>query len=297
MASVRNRAWLLLFAAVVGLMVAGVAQAGERVSHGTVSVEKRLLPNGAGCRAIWWIIVDDLPNVAEYAVTLNTGTVVRFTKYSNANSVKGTVFDYPAPAGKAHKYLYAGGTAAPCEDDAFTGNYSATSVKITQFSVDHPRPGKPAIEAYLTPTANGEGCSITLWASVPKIRGATAYRIKYVTASRGRNVVTRLRLTPRAFNSRPAGVKRYATRGDWATTSARRAPRATGARGRPGSTSAQAAAVPPCCRSPSRSPSRRRSESAVGRGHPSRNERRRTGTTRHQPTTPVPQTGWRTNPV
>lgn len=203
----------MVIAAVVGLMLASLAQAGERVSQGNVRVEKRLLPNGGGCRAIWWIVVDDLPNVAEYAVTLNTGIVVRFTKFSNANPVKGTAFDYPAPAGKVHKYLYAGGSVAPCADDNFTGDYSATSVKITQFSVDRPVSGKAAIEAYLTPTANGEGCSITLWASVPKIRGATAYRIKYVTASKDGKVVTRLRLTPGAFNSKPAGVKPYANRG------------------------------------------------------------------------------------
>ena len=53
MALLRNRVWLVLLAAVVVLMVAGLAQAGERVSQGKVSVEKRLLPDGAGCRAIW----------------------------------------------------------------------------------------------------------------------------------------------------------------------------------------------------------------------------------------------------
>lgn len=203
--SLRMAALAILAAVAAALPASAVA--GETVTAGDVELERRILPVPAGgCLAVWWVIVDDLPDVAEYSVLLRRTSpspaerTEPFNRFTLNNIWAGTAYDYPAPAGKLHKQAFQASSSPLCSVELFQV-WEAVSARVTQFTVDPPVPGKAAIELDLV--QKGDGCEAVMRLSVPRVATAKEYRVQYETDLASGRTTTRLTLAPSAFNSSP----------------------------------------------------------------------------------------------
>lgn len=207
---------LLAASLLVGLGGSGTARAGEKVTTIDVEVVRRVqaATTGTGCQATDWIVVDELPDVAQYEVDLTRAVppmakTVTFNEFTLEHVFQGTAFDFLAPPGKLHKYFGQGSSAPACTIPR--DPWVADGIEVTQFTVDPPVPGKGAIEVELVP--NGDSCTSFAYVSVPDVPTAVEYRIRYVIGTRPTQRVVNLKLRPERFNSSPRSRPPYATPG------------------------------------------------------------------------------------
>lgn len=199
---------LAIVLAVAGLVAGvGTADARETVTTREAGFELRLTPDGAGCRGIWWIVVDDLPDVARFDVTVRrisptpATRVETFNRRDLVNPWAGTPYDYPAPAGELHVPVISGATSGACDPTGFDVWASGATAEVTRFTQDPPAAGRAAIEAVLIPA--GDACTIYTWVSVPRIPTAIRYRITYTVGGASGDQPVTLSLTPAAFDPNP----------------------------------------------------------------------------------------------
>ena len=218
---IRSSALAIVLALAALAIGVGPAGAGEKVTTREAGLELRLTPDGAGCRGIWWIVVDDLPDVARFDVTIRrisptpSSRVETFNAHDLVNPWPGTPFDYPAPAGKLHVPVFSGATSGACDPAGFDVWAPDAVARVTRFTPDPPVAGKAAIEAVLVPA--GDACTIYAWVSVPKIPTAIRYRVTYTVGGAAGDQTVTLSLAPRAFDATPPantqGVGPYAVAG------------------------------------------------------------------------------------
>jgi hypothetical protein len=229
--SYRFRVCFGAVAAVGGLLAlqalqADVASAGTIEQKITAQMVVKTAPVGSGCGGSLFAVVKDLPDAAEYRVTVartdlpGQDGVVVFNRHDRGQ-LQFTPFAKWSPgAGKIAGLLTWGSGDGPGDDCAavtadYASRFSIKDARVVRYTADPPRAGRAAVEVRTaaTPPANDgpsgkDGCAMNLFVTVPKVKGAVRYRVRVTQTIVGVLGTSDIVIEPGKLNAKgPAGTK------------------------------------------------------------------------------------------